>query len=73
MNSLEHYLTTEGIDPVKAMNLLQEHGAVSDLCVNPADVGNSVMAVAWLHQNAPHLRQDASRGRFDGGKERRRG
>lgn len=36
--NLQQFITAHGWDPTKAMNLLQEHGVVSDNCVTVADV-----------------------------------
>ena len=35
MNSLRDYLTARRFDPTHALNLLQDHGIISDLCVTP--------------------------------------
>ena len=51
MNSLEQYIEYEKLDPVKAMNALQDHGIISDNCVDPKDVWDSGVAVTWLDQN----------------------
>ena len=53
MNSLRDYLTARRFDPTHALNLLQDHGIISDLCVTPEDVGDAGKAVAWLslHEN----------------------
>lgn len=51
MRALKDYLEANFIDETEAMNLLQEHGIISDECVAPEDVGDSGKAVAWLHDN----------------------
>jgi len=51
MNSLEQYLDYHKIDPVKAMNALQDHGIISDNCIDTSDVRDSGIAVTWLDQN----------------------
>ena len=38
MNALSEYCKTFHLDPVKAMNLLQDYGLVSDNCVTVEDV-----------------------------------
>ena len=38
MNSLEQFLKTYGTSVTEAMNLLQEHGLISDNCVDPSNV-----------------------------------
>lgn len=51
MRALKDYLDVNFINEVKAMNLLQDYGIISDECVTPEDVGDSGKAVAWLHEN----------------------
>ena len=51
MNSLEQYLEYKKIDPVKAMNALQEHRIISDNCVDAKEVCESGAAITWLEQN----------------------
>ena len=51
MNSLEQYLEYKKLDPVKAMNALQDHGIISDNCIEPKDVFDAGVAVTWLDQN----------------------
>ena len=51
MNSLEQYIDYNKIDPVKAMNALQDHGIISDNCIEPRDVIDSGVAITWLDQN----------------------
>lgn len=51
MNSLQQYIHYNGIDEVKAMNALQDHGIVSDNCVHASEVKDSGKAVAWLNEN----------------------
>jgi hypothetical protein len=38
------------------MNELQEHGIISDECVDWIDVGNQDEAIAWLENNPPVLK-----------------
>jgi hypothetical protein len=49
-NVLETLLMTRNIDPHRAMNLLQEHGIVSDECIHASDVATSDCwrAVEWI-------------------------
>jgi hypothetical protein len=56
MNSLRDYLTARRFDPTHALNLLQDHGIISDECVTPEDVGDSGKAVAWLSLRESELR-----------------
>lgn len=40
MNALERYIAEHKLDETKAMNALQEHGIISDLCVWARDVAD---------------------------------
>jgi hypothetical protein len=53
MNSLRDYIALRRIDATYALNLLQDAGVISDLCVTVDDVGDAGKAVAWLslHEN----------------------
>ena len=46
--SLRAYIAACGLDEVAVMNLLQEHGVISDNAVSVAEVGNGGVAIAWL-------------------------
>jgi hypothetical protein len=48
--SLRAYIAAYGLDEVAVMNLLQEHGVISDNAVSVADVGNGGVAIAWLEK-----------------------
>jgi hypothetical protein len=48
-NPLRRYLQRIGWSEDKAMNVLQEHGIISDNCVAIDDVGNYAKAMMWLH------------------------
>jgi len=48
MNSLRDYIALRRIDATHALNLLQDAGVISDLCVTVDDVGDAGKAVAWL-------------------------
>lgn len=50
MNLLEKYIRKNLLDPIKAMNALQESCIISDNCVWPADVADAdcLAAIAWL-------------------------
>jgi hypothetical protein len=50
-NQLELYLEKLRIPETRAMNLLQEHGIVSDNCVTAAEVGDIGKAISWLNLN----------------------
>ena len=53
MNSLRDYIALRRIDATHSLNLLQDAGVISDLCVTVDDVGDAGKAVAWLslHEN----------------------
>lgn len=57
--TLSDYITRHNLDPVKTMNLLQDHGIVSDNCVEPADVGNPEAAIRFLQRNLTPTKQAA--------------
>lgn len=53
MNALEEYLAASRLDPIAAMNQLQDAGIISDNCVSAGDVadgekGDCLRAVKWL-------------------------
>jgi hypothetical protein len=50
-NQLELYLEKHRIPETRAMNLLQEHGIVSDNCVTAAEVVDIGKAISWLNLN----------------------
>jgi len=50
-NQLQQYLRLSKKDEVQAMNCLQEHGIVSDNCVDASEVANTGEAVRWLYDN----------------------
>lgn len=58
MNSLQLYCEVFRIDPIKAMNLLQEWGAVSDNCVTVEDVAacDQDLAIRFCKLNQLDLR-----------------
>ena len=47
-NQLENFIENNRLDPVAAMNELQEAGIISDNCICAADVANCKEAVKWL-------------------------
>ena len=53
MNQLEIYLADNRIDPIVAMNTLQDYAVVSDNAVMPADVAtiDAESAVKFLRTN----------------------
>jgi len=58
MNTLEAYIENFLHDDETAvMNILQEHGVISDNCVRASEVGDSGIAVAWIERNPQHFRQ----------------
>ena len=52
-NQLELYLEKLRIPETLAMNALQNHGIISDNCVNAAEVGDPGKAISWLNLNFP--------------------
>jgi hypothetical protein len=47
------------IDPTHTLNLLQNAGIISDLCVTVDDVGDAGKAVAWLSLHENELKRAA--------------
>jgi hypothetical protein len=61
--SLRAYIAARGLDARLTMNLLQEHGVISDNAVSVAEVGNGGVAIAWLEkrdQRALRARKEAA-------------
>jgi|688.fasta_scaffold17186_12 hypothetical protein len=57
-NSLEDYIAQEmHEDEVTVINILQDHGVVSDEAVHAKDVHNAGVAVAWIHRNPQFFRR----------------
>ena len=54
-NKLENWIANREADEVKVMNLLQEHGVVSDNAIWAKDCGNDLKAIRWLAVNAERL------------------
>lgn len=48
MTELSKYLATTGKNPVEAMNELQEHGVISDNCVDVEDVADTDRAILFF-------------------------
>lgn len=59
MNSLRDYIAHQGIDATHALNLLQDAGVISDLCVTVEDVGDAGKAVSWLSLHEHELKRAA--------------
>ena len=53
MNSLSDYIA----HPTHTLNLLQDAGVVSDLCITVEEVGDTGLAVAWLNEHESELRR----------------
>ena len=51
MKSLRDYIEKTRFDETQAMNLLQDHGIISDECVSVDDVVDSGKALTWLNDN----------------------
>lgn len=61
--SLRAYIAARGLDERLTMNLLQEHGVISDNAVSVAEVGNGGVAIGWLEkrdQRALRARKEAA-------------
>jgi len=54
MNALRDYIEAFKLDETAVLNLLQDHGVISDECVLAEEVGDAGKAVAWLELN-PNL------------------
>jgi hypothetical protein len=55
--SLRAYIVAHGLDEVVVMNLLQDHGVISDNAVSVAEVGNGGECIGWLEKrDTRHLR-----------------
>lgn len=54
-NKLENWIKARNGDEKIAMDILQNHGIVSDNCVMPCDVGNDKEAMKWLAKNIERL------------------
>jgi hypothetical protein len=55
MNTLKDYITSRKLEETKTLNILQDHGIISDNCITPDEVGDSGKAVAWLELNEEKL------------------
>lgn len=55
MNKLEQWIKDTHNNEITVMNLLQEHGVISDNCVMAEDVGNCNKAIVWLNYNKEKL------------------
>jgi hypothetical protein len=52
MNSLEHYIENcLHDDETAVMNILQDHGIISDNCIHASEVIDSGKAVSWIERN----------------------
>jgi hypothetical protein len=49
-NPLRRYLQQIGMSELKAMNVLQDHGVISDNCVKLDEVGNYARAMIWIDE-----------------------
>lgn len=56
MNALRDYIAHRRIDATHALNLLQDAGVISDLCVTVDDVGDAGKAVSWLSLHEDELK-----------------
>ena len=54
-NKLENWIANREANEVNVMNLLQEHGIISDNAVWAKDCGNDLKAIRWLAVNSDLL------------------
>ena len=54
-NKLENWIANREANEVNVMNLLQEHGIISDNAVWAKDCGNDLRAIRWLAVNSDLL------------------
>jgi hypothetical protein len=55
MNALRDYIEAFKLNETAVLNLLQDHGIISDECVLAEEVGDAGKAVAWLELNRDKL------------------
>lgn len=55
MNTLRDYIAAHRLDETQILNLLQDHGIISDECVTAEDCGDAGRAVTWLHDRLEEL------------------
>lgn len=55
MNTLKDYITSRKLNEIKILNILQDHGIISDECVTSSEVGDSGKAVSWIELNEEKL------------------
>ena len=48
MEALKDYIRAKKLDEKRILNLLQDYGIISDMCVTVEEVGDAGKAVAWL-------------------------
>lgn len=56
-NRLENWIANRNVNEVAVMNLLQEHGVISDNAVWAKDCGNDLKAIRWLAVNTQLIKQ----------------
>ena len=55
MNTLRDYISAHRLDEIEILNILQDHGIISDECVTAEDCGDAGRAVTWLHARLEEL------------------
>lgn len=55
MTSLRDYIAHYRLDETAVLNLLQDHGIISDQCVTAEDCGDAARAIPWLHERLETL------------------
>ena len=55
MTALRDFIRHHRLDETATLNLLQDHGIISDQCVTAEDCGDAGRAVSWLHDRLASL------------------
>jgi hypothetical protein len=55
MEALKDYIRAKKLDEKRILNLLQDYGIISDMCVTVEEVGDAGKAVVWLELNAEKI------------------
>jgi hypothetical protein len=55
MTALRDFILLHRLDATAILNLLQDHGIISDECVTAEDCGDASRAIPWLHDRLETL------------------
>ena len=55
MNALRDYIEAFKLDETSVLNLLQDHGIISDECVLAEEVGDAGKAISWISMHGEAL------------------